>query len=249
MAGQVRSSRAGKAATPFGRMGAFAAMMAMIGVLASGCASPTSEASQSMNFDSSSDKAVVILATSVDRDQVALEDPRYREPRSLLTHWQQYDPETKLLVSGRGRIKSLRSRGIMEQAADHDVTHHVLEVDPGDYALIGAVVGRTLTLFVEPEGDIRWHYEGASDRALAGIETQGPLVLGRNFVFSIQPGKVAYLGDFDFVHAGGGNHRIVDINYSHDEAATRAALGEYPGISAEMITLNLALTTKQAALQ
>jgi len=207
--------------------------------LAVGCAG-SSDASRSLSFDAASDKAVVVLGTSIDRKHVAPDDPWYRVPHSLLSHWQQYSPDTMQLDAGGGRLKTLRM-------SDGGATLHVVEVDPGDYALIGAMVGRTLTLFVEPTGTIRFHYEGVSDQALAGIGTQGSVVTSRNFVFSVRPGEVAYIGHFDFVHAGAGEHKIVKVDYWQEAAAARAALQEYPGITAEMLTLNLTLPTEQAA--
>jgi hypothetical protein len=69
----------------------------------------------------------------------------------------------------------------------------------------------------------------------------------KHFHFSVEPGQIVYIGHFNFLHPGGGNHRIVDVVYSLNVAAARAALKDYPGITGEMITLNLALPTEQAA--
>jgi hypothetical protein len=218
----------------------------LFAIAGAGCqAAP--EASRSLSFDATSDKAVVVFGTSADRNQTAPEDPWYREPRSLLTHWQQYDPESKLLVPEGSRVKSLRSDGFLENTDRQVATVHVLEVDPGDYALIATMLGRTLTLFVEPTGNIRYHYDGVSDRALAGITTRGPVAPGRHFVFSVRPGQVVYIGHFDFVHAGNGNHKIVDINHSQEADAARAALRDYPGIEGDLVTLDLSRPTEQAA--
>lgn len=249
MAGQVRGSRAGRAATPIGRMGAFAAMMAMIGALASGCASPTSEASQSVNFDSSSDKAVVILATANHRTPSAPDDGLLDRPNSLATHWQEYDPETMRLVPGGARMMSLRGHNAWDKTTLRDDWVHVLEAEPGNYALIGVTNTRAVTTFFSLDYWDRSSRSRTLNPYIAGLEMEGQVDPRKHFVFSVDPGQIVYLGHFDFLHPGGGNHRIVDINYSHDAAAARAALGEYPGISAEMITLSLALPTAQAALQ
>lgn len=232
--------------THSGRLAGLAALALVAGLALTSCAM-TTEAPTSITFDKSSDKAIVILGTTIDRNHVAPEDPWYRVAPFLLTHWQQYSPESMQLTAGGSRIKSFRDEGIAEDAAGRDATVHILEVEPGDYALIGAMIGRTLTLLVEPTGEIRFYYEDGSYQQFAGIETQGPVIPGRNFVFSVDSGQVAYIGHFNFVHAGAGEHKVADVDYWRDKAAAGAALEEYPGITGDMVTLDLTLPTEQAA--
>lgn len=145
-------------------------------------------------------------------------------------------------------MKSLRSDEMWEGTTSRDPMVQVLEVDPGDYALIGVTITRTLTLFVKPEGPIRHHYQDSNAQVLAGIETTASVTPKSNFLFSMRPGQIVYIGDFDFVQQEAGSNKITKVNYSHDEAAARAALQSYPGITGDMVTLNLTLPTEQAAL-
>jgi len=236
-----------RAGAPALRLALLAVAMLAVAGLVSGCASPASEASHSVTFDSSSEKAVVVLGTTNHRAPSAPEDGLLDRPNSLATHWQEYDPHTMRLVPGGALMMSLRGHNAWEKTTVRDDIVHVLEVKPGDYALIGVTNTRTVTSFFplhDENGD-------SSRRTLApyvhGLEMRGKVDPKKHFHFSVEPGQIVYIGHFNFLHPGGGNHRIVDVVYSLNVAAARAALKDYPGITGEMITLNLALPTEQAA--
>ena len=218
----------------------------MLGTLVSACAQ-SSNAPHSLVFDSESDKAIVLIGTSLDRNQIAPENDWNKRPHSLVTHWQQYDPHIMQLVPGGARVTSLRQNSIWAKAA-HDPVVQVLEIEPGDYALIGVTIYKTTTTLLPLKNSNFRRYTTPGLPLDDEIEMQGEVTPKSNFLFSVRPGKVVYIGHFDFVHAGGRSHKIVDINYWQDEAAARAALKDFPGITDDMVTLNLTLPTEQAAL-
>jgi hypothetical protein len=228
------------------RWGGLLAALAVLGAMASGC-TLSSAASKSIELGADSDQAVIVFGTSVDRNRIAPEDDWSDQPPSLLTHWQQYDPNTMRLVSDGQLVSSLRDDSIWSSTRHSDAVIHVLEVEPGDYALVAASIFRTITTFVPLTGSNLKRHNNPLFPLINDIEMEGEVAAKHNFLFSVRPGQVVYIGHFDFVHEGGGKHRIVDVRYSQDEAAARAALKVYPGITAEIVTLNLALPTEQAA--
>jgi hypothetical protein len=216
-------------------------------LLASGCASPASDVSTSLTFDRASEKAVVILGTTNHRLPSGPEDGALERPDSLATHWQQYDPRSLQLIPDAALMMSLRFHNAWESATLRDDYVHVLEVEPGDYALIAVTADYSITSFF-PLND----GSGGAPRRWGspykdGLKMQGQVDPKKHFRFSVGPGQIVYIGHFDFLHPGGGIHRIVDIKYSVDAAAARAALQDYPGITGEMAIFDLSLSTEQAA--
>jgi hypothetical protein len=221
--------------------------LAVIGALVSGCAWSASEASRSISFDKNSAKAVVILGAANHRVPSAPEDGVLDRPNSLATHWQEYDRGTMLLVPDGALMTSLRHHNAWESTTLRDSMVQVLEVEPGDYALIAVSNTRTVTSFFPLNERSGLSPGQAVSPYRHGLAMKGEVDPKKHFHFSIEPGQIVYIGHFDFLHPGGGKHRIIDINYSLDAAAGRAALQDYPGISGDMVTLNLALPTETAA--
>jgi hypothetical protein len=176
--------------------------------------------------------------------------------RSVASYWQEYDPSAMRLVPGGETFWTEVSDTIWVVSDYRRPTMNVMEVVPGDYAM--TVASATAPGMVQ----VSTAFVPMNTPGATGIRARGRFIDPReriapnaavdekkNFLFSASAGQVIYIGNFEFVRASNDSEVIVDINYSRDEAAARAALGEYPGISAEMITLNLALPTEQAALQ
>lgn len=227
------------------RFGLLAAL-ALSAVVASGC-THSSDASRSIKLDADSEKAVVVLGTTLDKNSAPSDEGWLERPSALLTHWQQYDPEKMQLIPGESRVMSFHGDALWPEAIVGETAVHVLEVQPGDYALIGASIANTTTTFVPLTGSNLTRHTNVMIPGASGIEMRGPVKAGRNFLFSVRPAQVVYIGHFDFVRSGAGKYKIVDINYSLDEATARAALADYPGISGDMVTLNLALPTETAS--
>jgi hypothetical protein len=219
-------------------MVAFVAVAAMIGALASGCAGP-SDASRSLSFDSTSKKAIVIVGTSVNKAQ----QEEVRAGRSLSTFWQEYDPDTRRLLPGGRTFLTKVGASVFSEPEYLRPTVAVLEVDPGDYALIGAGFPHLMTTYVRSSDhpsqtdhmgrreswthtvDPRMHIDPAAD--------VDPLL---NFLFSVLPGQILYIGHFEF-RKSTYLDSLSSINYFQDEAAARKALEDFPGIAGVMITV------------
>ena len=223
--------------------------LAVIGALLSGCTWSASEAPKSFSFDKTSAKAVVILSTSNHRLPSAPEDGVLDKPNSLATHWQEYDRGTLQLVPDGEIITSVRGHNAFDRTTVRDTVVQVLEVEPSDYALIAVSNTRTVTSFF-PLNESGFSSGQAVSPYSSGLAMKGGQVdPKKHFHFSVEAGQIIYIGHFDFLHPGGGNHRIVDVAYSLNEAEARAALRHYPGVQGEIISLNLKLPTDQAALQ
>ena len=221
--------------------------LAAVGALLSGCTWSASEAPQSISFDKTSTKAVVILSTSNHRLPSAPEDGVLERPNSLATHWQAYDRGTLQLVPDGALMTSVRGHNAFDRTTVRDTVVQVLEVEPGDYALIAVSNTRTVTSFF-PLNETGFSSGQSVSPYNGGLRMRGGQVdPKKHFRFSVEPGQIIYIGHFDFLHPGGGNHRIVDVAYSLDEAEARAALQDYPGIKGEIVSLNLKLPNEQAA--
>lgn len=212
----------------------------------SGC-SISSEASRTLELDANSEKAIVVLGTTIDRNHAALPEEWYDRPNLLITHWQKYDPASMELIVDETLVMSLREDTIWSEETLRDPAVHVLEVEPGDYALIGVTLFQAITTFVPLTGSNFERHTNTLFPMASDIEMKGKVEAKRNFLFSVKSGQVIYIGHFDFVHLGGGQKRIVDVDYWQDEMAARAALKDYPGILSDMIPLNLMLPTETAA--
>lgn len=122
-------------------------------------------------------------------------------------------------------------------------TISVLEVDPGAYALVGAGVPHLASSFVESKRsstptddrgrlqtwthtvDPRRHIDPAAE------------VNRQNFLFSVSPGEILYIGHFEFLKWPFSDS-IKSLNYFQDEDAARDALANYPGISGILVTFD-----------
>ncbi len=213
------------------------AALAVVGALVSGC-SGASTASKSLSFDATSDKAIVILGTSVTHEQ----QEEIRSGRSFSTFWVEYDPATdRLLPDGETFRTSIVASAFTEEPAYLTPMVSVLEVDPGAYALIGAGFPHLMTTFVRSKigpKDERgrgqsWHFT-VDPRVHIDPAAE---VNRANYLFSVAPGEILYIGHFEFVKWGHSD-TIRGINYEQDAAAARQALADYPGISGFMSTFD-----------
>jgi len=218
-----------------------------VAVLVAGCASPASDVTSSLKFDRGSGRALVVLGTSNHRLPSGPEDGVLDRPNALATHWQRYDQNSMQLIRGAALMMSLRGYNAWESATVRDVVVQVLEVEPGDYALIGVTNTRSVTTFFPLKDGSGASTRGWGSPYKDGLEMEGQVDPQKHFHFSVGAGQIVYIGHFDFFHPGGGIHKIVDINYSLDPAAARAALEDYPGITGDMVTLDLTLRTEEAA--
>ncbi|MEO3427829.1 hypothetical protein AAFN88_03160 [Pelagibius sp. CAU 1746] len=213
------------------------AALAMIGAVASGC-SGNSDASRSLTFDATSDTAIVILGTNVTREQ----QEEIRAGRSFSTFWVEYDPVTKRLVPDGATFEtSIVASAFSDEPAYLKPTVSVLQVRPGDYALIGAGFPHLMSTFVRSKDGLKddkgrgqsWHF--TVDPRLH-IDPSAE-VSRNNHLFSVAAGEVLYVGHFEFV-----KWDYIDslrgINYFQDEAAARQALSAYPKISGVMRTFD-----------
>jgi len=222
--------------------------VAVFGALLSGCTWSASEAPKSISFDKTSATAVVILSTANHRLPSAPEDGVLDRPNSLATHWQEYDRGTLQLLPDGALVTSVRGHNAFDRTTVRDTVVQVLEVDPGDYALSAVSNTLTVTSFFPPTESGFSSGQSVSPYSSGLAMKGGKVDSKKHFHFSVEPGQIVYVGHFDFLHPGGGNHRIVDVVYSLNEAEARAALQDYPGIKGEIVSLNLKLPTEQAAL-
>jgi hypothetical protein len=231
------------------RLACVAALALVAGLGLASCAM-TTEAPTSVTFDKSSDTAIVLLGTNVQ-----WWDGYIGVGRSVASYWQEYDPRTKRLVPGGHTFWTDVSDTIWVKSDYRRPTIRVLEVAPGSYAMTAAAVTAPGLVQVS-SAFVAMKTPGAS-----GVRTKGHFIDPRehiapsaaiddqkNFVFSVPAGQIIYIGHFEFVRAHGNSDVIVDVNYSFDETAARTALAEYPAITGDMVTLNLALPTEQAVL-
>lgn len=210
----------------------------MTGALVSAC-TLSADASRSLKFDSASDRAIVIIGTSANRAQVE----QVRSGRSLSTFWQEYDLGSERLVPGGKTFQTRVGGGVFSEPEYLRPTISVLAVDPGDYALVGAGFPHLMTTFVQsndgPGGTDHlgrrqsWHYTVDPRNH---IDPDASVDRRRNFLFSVMPGQVLYIGHFEF-RKSTYLDSLDSINYFQDEAAARKALEVFPGISGVMTTL------------
>lgn len=221
--------------------GVFAILASMLtATLLSACAADL-DADSSTEFGPSSEKAIIILGTSANPRQVFT-----WSGESLSTFWQEYDPTTRRLMKGGSTFQTKVLGGLFSRTDYDQPTVTVLEVDPGYYALIGAGFPHLMTLFVRSiDGRSQTSNSYVVDPR-KHIDPQAKVEPRQNFLFSVEPGQIAYIGHFEFVKLTYLD-QLGSINYIQDPAAARLALQEYPGISGEMVTLNLTLPTETAA--
>jgi hypothetical protein len=213
-------------------------------LLLAGCAS-LSGASRSTQFGPSSETAIVVVGTSASAAQVLS-----GSGESLSTFWRQYDPLARRLISEGNtfRTKVFKAPFTPFVAPDRgylDPTVTVLEVPPGDYALIAAGFPHLMTLFVSAVDGSRQANTYVVD-PMKYVAPEAEVDSRKNFVFSVSAGEIAYIGHLQFVKPALWD-QFVSIDYSLDPDAARAALEEYPRIKGDMITLDLTLPTEQAA--
>ncbi len=225
------------------RAAALFVAMAMIGALVSGCGS-TSPVSSWTDFDSNRETAIVLLGTKFSqRDGTPRERTSWKAV-GFNTYWQAYDPQTLRLVPSDSLVFSFRTDTIIGDEELHKWEVEAVEIPPGSYALTVVLVDRTMTAFVRGTSGQPLYTQSLSGLS---INIDGPVDPKRNYLFEVGPGQVAYLGHFQFFGAAFKSDLVAKVDYFHDEAAARAVLKEYPGITGEMVTLDLVLPTEQAA--
>ncbi|MEQ8357449.1 MAG: hypothetical protein RH942_18080 [Kiloniellaceae bacterium] len=195
------------------------------------------EASRSLSFDAHSEKAIVVVGTSANAAQTLRQSGE-----SLSTFWQEYDPLARRLLAKGNIIRTKvfkapftpfvgSGRGYL------DPTVTVLEVEPGDYALIAAGFPHLMTLFVRSiDGNSQANTYVVDPTKY--VDPEAKVDPRRNFVFSVDAGQIAYIGHFEFVKLQYFD-KFVSINYSLDQATAQAALKEFPAIRGEITVLNL----------
>lgn len=216
------------------------AAMMLLTVVLSACASPF-DVGSGTQFDASSDKAIVLVGTSVSRVQA----DGAGSVRRLETYWQQYDPAASRLQSGGESFLTRLGASPVAEPEYLVPTVSVLQVDPGDYALIGAGFPHLMTLYVEskntftrtdPLGNAEsWTHTVDPRRH---IDPQAQVYPRQNLVFSVAAGQIVYIGHLRFEKPQYIDN-LVSIDYTHDEVAAREALARFPGIAGEMVTLDL----------
>lgn len=213
------------------------AVLIMLVLLIAGC-SGGSDASRVLQFDGSSDTAIVVMGTSVNRAQ----QEEIRSGRSFSTFWQEYDPASDRLVPGGNTFStSIVAGPFAAEPAYLTPTVSVLEVDPGAYALIGAGFPHLMSTFVRTKDGPKdaegrgqsWHFT-VDPRVHIDPAAE---VSGGNYLFSVAAGEILYVGHFVFIKWGPSDS-IRGITYSQDAAAARAKLADYPGISGLMTTFD-----------
>ena len=216
------------------------ASFVLLALAGAGC-SGAPEASHSLQFDRSSDKAIVIIGTSVTEAQ----KENARGERSLATFWLEYDPETRHLVpDGKTFQTKVVASPLSGEPAYLKPTVSVLEVEPGDYAMIGAGFPHLMTTYVRPRstkllngsGPRRYSWHHTVDPRIH-VDPEAPVDPRANVLFTVLPGEVLYIGHFQFVKRGYSDS-LQGINYEQDAAAARQALADYPGISGIMRTFD-----------
>ncbi|HMA14660.1 MAG TPA: hypothetical protein VKP12_07755 [Kiloniellaceae bacterium] len=216
-------------------------------LLVGGCAGAP-EASRSLRFDAASKSAIVVIGTSVTREQ----DEEVRSGRSLSTFWQEYDVATRRLVPGGKTFSTtVAASAFSAKPAYLTPTVAVLEIEPGDYALVGAGFPHLMTTFMAAKPgpqDERgrgqsWHF--TVDPRMH-IDPAAPVDPRHHFLFSVAPGEIVYIGHYEFLKPPYAD-TLVSINHYQDEAAARAALADYPGISGLMVTYDPARPPQQVS--
>lgn len=207
----------------------------LMALLAAGCTGAP-EASRSLRFDAASSSAIVVIGTSVNREQVE----EVRSGRSLSTFWQEYDVATRRLVPGGKTFRTTVATGAFSaEPAYLTPTVAVLEIEPGDYALVGAGFPHLMTTFTKvkpgPQDERgrgqSWHF--TVDPRMH-IDPSAPVEPGQHFLFSAAAGEIVYIGHYEFLKPPYAD-TLMSINCYQDGAAARAALAAYPGISGPMV--------------
>jgi hypothetical protein len=203
------------------------------------------DAKRSTEFGPSSDKAIIVIGTSTNTAQSL-----HQSGESLSTFWQQYNSVSRQLIEGGNSIQTKVFKApftpfIGSGRGYLDPTVTVLEVEPGGYALIAAGFPHLMTLFVRSvDGATQANTYVVDPRKY--VDPEAEVDPRKNFVFSVAAGQIAYIGHLEFVKLQYFD-KFVSINYSLDPAAARAALEDYPGITGDMVTLDLTLRTEEAA--
>lgn len=217
-----------------------ALLVVLLVPLLSACAAGMS-ADPSTQFGPASEKAIVLLGTSVTTDQ-----GESRAGRSLSTYWQEYDLSTERLRPQGGSFLTKVHKGVFSDSDYRRPTVTVLEVDPGDYALIGAGFPHLMTLYVRSiDGSRRVNARAYVVDPRKYIDPQAAVDSRKNALFSVAAGQIVYIGHFEFVKLRYLDN-LVSINYSQDVAAARQTLKDFPGIKGEMLILNLEEPTETA---
>ncbi|MGF1591869.1 MAG: hypothetical protein ACFCUW_01245 [Kiloniellaceae bacterium] len=226
-----------------GRIGRLAAALALLwtAALLPACAGAP-EASRSTAFDAGSGKAIVVIGTFVDR----IQEEGVVSGRSLSTYWVEYDPHARRLVPDGKTFLTRIGGGVLSEPGYTKPTVSVLEIDPGDYALVGAGFPHLMTTYVgsrptnlhnDSMGRRRSWHRTVDPRV--HIDPTAAVDPRQNFLFTALPGQVLYIGHFEFVKWSHSDS-LGGINYFQDEAAARKALESFPGITGAMMTYDFA---------
>jgi hypothetical protein len=218
--------------------------LAVLLVSLAGCAAP-SVLDPSARFSADSDKALVVVGSSI----FWADD--FRDPdQSLTQHWQAFDPRTLHLVPDGQSFTSLTRAAVRMKIADPLPPAQVLLVEPGSYALVAAGSGTSKTFHVPVREQYRnrWGFirvKGPYLDPLAYIEPEAQLAEGKNLLFAVEAGQIVYLGHFVYARHSRYLSGFDQARRVIDEAAARAALAAYPGISGTMVTLDPAKPPQQ----
>lgn len=218
-----------------------------LALLAAGCTGAP-EASRSLTFDATSDKAIVVIGTSTNRAQ----QEEIRAGRRLSTFWMEFDPARQRLVPGGKTFMTAVEGGVFSAPAYLKPTIAVLAVEPGSYALVGAGFPHLVSTFVPSKENSA--LQDSLGRRQSWTHTVDPrrhvdpaAEVGRgHYRFSVSAGEILYIGHFEF-EKWDYLDSIRSINHSQDEAAARAALAGYPGISGLMVTYDPASPPQSVA--
>jgi len=151
-----------------------------------------------------------------------------------------------LVPGGRSFLTSIGG-SVFSQPEYLQPTVSVLAVDPGDYALVAAGFPHLMTSYVRSRnggGDVTTGHRTVDPRY--HIDPEAPVDPRGNFLFSVLPGQILYIGHFEFQKSGFLDH-LDSINYYQDAVAAREALQEFPGISGEMVILDPARPPQSVA--